>query len=116
MNSLRLFRDVLRNSALLLLFLGATTGWAATYDPAASFEAGFASRSNPNGVWSYGYSSGFTAPVTLYTQTSQPGVHGPNAQYWSSSPAVTATPSVQFNNGPLYNDVAVVIEIGRAHV
>lgn len=95
---------VLPNLAVLLLFLAVTNSWAATYDPATSFEAGFTSHSNPNGVWSYGYSSGFTAPVTLYTQTSQPGVHGPNAQYWSSSPAITATSSVQFNDGPLYSD------------
>jgi len=93
-----------RKSAVLFFLLAATSGRAATYDPAASFEAGFTSHSNPNGVWSYGYSSGFTAPVTLYTQTSQPGVHGPNAQYWSSSPSITATSSVQFNDGPLYND------------
>ena len=84
--------------------LAATNGWAVTYDPAATFEAGFTSHSNPNGVWSYGYSSGFTAPVTLYNLTSQPNVHGPNAQYWSSSSSITATSSVQYNNGPLYND------------
>jgi hypothetical protein len=62
------------------------------------------SSSNPNGVWSYGSSAGFTAPMTLYNQTTQPGVHGANAQYWSSAPNVTATSSVQFNNGPAYND------------
>jgi uncharacterized protein (TIGR03437 family) len=96
--------SVLRNSAVLFFLVAAPHSWAAVYDAAASFEAGFTSHSNPNGVWSYGYSSGFTAPVTLYTQTSQPGVHGPNAQYWSSTPGVTATSSVQFNDGPLYND------------
>ncbi len=96
--------STLLNAALLFFFVGAVSGLATTYDPTASFEAGFTSRSNPNGVWSYGYSSGFTAPVTLYNQTSQPGVHGPNAQYWSSSPSITATPSVQFNNGAAYND------------
>jgi hypothetical protein len=95
---------VLRYLALLFFFAALTNSLAATYDPAASFEAGFTSRSNPNGVWSYGYSVGFTAPVTLYTQTTQPGVHGPNAQYWSSSAGITATSSVQFNDGPAYND------------
>ena len=95
---------VLRNTVVLFFLVAATNGWAATYDPVASFEAGFTSHNNPNGVWSYGYSSGFTAPVTLYTQTSQPGVHGPNAQYWSSTSNVTATSSVQFNDGALYND------------
>jgi hypothetical protein len=106
---LRSSNPVFRDLAILLFFAAATNCWGATYDPAASFEAGFTSHSNPNSVWSYGYSSGFTAPVTLYTQTSQPGVHGPNAQYWSSAPNVTATSSVQFNNGPAYNDGTVDI-------
>ncbi len=30
---------------------------AFTYDPAADFELGWTTQSNPNGVWSYGYSS-----------------------------------------------------------
>jgi uncharacterized protein (TIGR03437 family) len=94
----------LSNTGLSAFVTGPLPPAAATYDPAATFEAGFTSHSNPNGVWSYGYSSGFTAPVTLYNLTSQPNVHGPNAQYWSSATPVTATSSVQYNNGPLYND------------
>lgn len=38
-----------------------------TYNAATNFEQGWTTtKSNPNGVWSYGYSSGFTNPVTLY--------------------------------------------------
>jgi hypothetical protein len=76
-----------------------------TYDAATSFEQGWTSQSNPNGVWSYGYSSGFTAQPTLYTQTSQNGVNGPNAQYWLS-PSVNygTSPAAEFNNGPAYDD------------
>lgn len=99
-----ILNSVLRLSAALFLVGFSTNAWADTYDPGASFEAGYLSQSNPNGVWSYGYSTGFTAPVSLYTQTVQPGVHGPNAQYWSSSPNITAQSSVQFNDGPAYSD------------
>jgi hypothetical protein len=74
-----------------------------TYDAAASFEQGWTAHSNPNGVWSYGYSSGFTNPVTLYTQTAQSVFNGPNAQLWVS-PSVNnrESPAAEFNNGPAY--------------
>lgn len=76
-----------------------------TYDAASAFEQGFISQSNPNGVWSYGFSSGFTAPITLYTSTAQPGVNGPNAQYWySPSNNIGWSPTMEFNNGPAYAD------------
>jgi hypothetical protein len=92
--------------AAISLFAMATNGWAAPiYDAAADFEAGWIAKTNPNGVWSYGYSAGFTNPVTLYDQTVQNGVNGPNAQYWLS-PAVDigTSPSAEYNNGPAFND------------
>jgi hypothetical protein len=97
-----ILNSVFRRSAMLFCFgfAVATNGWAATtYDPAASFEQGYLSHSNPNGVWSYGVSASPTGPVSLYTQTLQNGFIGPNEQYWSSLPFVT-TPLVGFNNGP----------------
>jgi hypothetical protein len=76
-----------------------------TYDAAADFEAGWTAKTNPNGVWSYGYSSGFGAPLTLYTQTVQNGINGPNAQYWlSPSVNIGDSPSAEFNNGPAFDD------------
>src|SRR5215471_2590753 len=78
---------------------------AITYDPAADFAAGWASNSNPNGVWSYGYSSSLGGPVTLYTAR-VPGNDSPNQQMWIA-PAVNcciASPSVGFNNGPAFDD------------
>jgi hypothetical protein len=77
----------------------ATNGWSATYDPAASFEQGFLSKSNPNGVWSYGYSTSFTGPVSSFTQTSQPSgaLGGTNTQAWTSG---STAPAVIYNNGP----------------
>ena len=72
----------------------------ATYDVAAAFEQGWLNQTNPNGVWSYGYSSGFTGPISLYSQTVQNGVNGSNAQYWLT-PSVDAgtSPAAEFNHG-----------------
>lgn len=82
-------------------FAAATNGWSATYDPAASFEQGYLSQSNPNGVWSFGRSASFTGPVSLYTQTAQPGVlGGTNTQVWSSVSGGAGVSSVAYNNGP----------------
>jgi hypothetical protein len=95
---------LLTRTSLLFYFIFAVapSGWAATtYDPAASFEQGYLSHSNPNGVWSYGHSASFTGPVSLYTQTGQPGVlGGTNTQIWSSTSVGTAVSSVEYNNGP----------------
>jgi len=78
---------------------------AETYNPAISFEKGWTAHSNPNGVWSYGYSSDFTKPITLYDKTVRNGINGPNAQYWLSSTADTGTsPAVEYNNGTATND------------
>ncbi|HKS80044.1 MAG TPA: hypothetical protein VJR23_00935 [Candidatus Acidoferrales bacterium] len=75
------------------------------FDPVESFEGGWTTRKNPNGVWSYGYSEGFTEPITLYDRTVQNGINGQNAEYWLSSVVNDRTsPAAQFNNGPAYND------------
>ena len=92
--------------AVAAVFLATVSNARATvYDPAADFEAGWATNSNPNGVWSYGYSSGSTAPVTLFDSAVQNGVNGAQARYWLSSTVNNATsPAVEFNDGPTYND------------
>jgi hypothetical protein len=83
----------------------ATNSWATSYDAAAAFELGFSTQSNPNGVWSYGYSSGFTDPITLYDQTAQNGINGPDAQYWLSSTVNNGdSPAAEYNDGPAYSD------------
>ncbi len=87
---------------------------AQSWSAAADFEKGWTAKTNPNGVWSYGYSSDLTSPITLYDQTLQDkeltgpnaqGINGPNAQYWLS-PAVDVltTPAAEYNDGPAYND------------
>jgi len=91
----------------ILSFLAAVTAscWAQSWDVAAAFKEGWPSKSNPYGVWSYGYSSGFTAPVTLYDRAEQNGVNGPNAQFWFSSAVdIANSPSAEFNNGPAYDE------------
>jgi hypothetical protein len=78
--------SISRYSAILLFLAAVTCScWAQSWDVAAAFEDGWTTKSNPYGMWSYGYSSGFTAPVTLYDRAEQNGVNGPNAQFWFSS-------------------------------
>jgi hypothetical protein len=92
--------------ATVILFGAPAAANATTYDAAAAFEAGWTSSSNPNGVWSYGYSSSPGGAVTLYT-TQVPGADSPTQQQMWIAPAVnccTASPSVGFNNGPAFDD------------
>jgi hypothetical protein len=93
-------------AGILFFFAIATDSWAGTiYDAAADFEQGFTTQNNPHGVWSYGYSSGFTSPLTLFNQTVQGGPDSPNEQLWlSSSVNIGDSPAVEFNNGPAFND------------
>jgi hypothetical protein len=61
--------------AAVLLASVSNAGAQTTFDPAADFEGGWTTNSNPNGVWSYRYSPGIAGPVTLYDYT-QAGVWG----------------------------------------
>lgn len=89
---------------LLPLARSAKAQLPVTYDVAASFEQGWTTDSNPNGVWSYGYSSGLSTPITLYSQTVQNGVNGPGAQYWLSPTSdIGNSPAAEFNNGAAYS-------------
>jgi uncharacterized repeat protein (TIGR03803 family) len=91
--------------ALMLVVVAAQSAQAQTYDAAADFEQGFINQTNPNGVWAYGWSTSFTTPITLYDETAQPGINGPNAQYWiSSSINYGESPSAEFNDGQAYDD------------
>lgn len=78
---------------------------AESYNPAVSFGSGWTTHSNPIGVWSYGYSSGFTNPITLYDKTVRNGINGPNTKYWLSSTVHRSTsPAVGYNDGPAFDD------------
>jgi uncharacterized protein (TIGR03437 family) len=95
---------LVRHSAILLALIAPrpTSLLAQTYDVATTFEQGWTTKTNPNGVWSYGYSSSFTSPITLYTQT---GSWNQDWQYWVS-PAnnIRASPAASFNDGPAFDD------------
>jgi hypothetical protein len=100
-----LSRAPVLTGAVLSFLVIATNSNATVYDVAADFEQGWITHSNPNGVWSYGYSSGFAAPVTLYDQTMQGPLNGPNAQYWLSSTVdIGESPSAEYNNGPAFDN------------
>jgi len=96
----------LARSVALATVAMCSTAHATVYDAAADFQQGWTTQSNPNDVWSYGYSAGFTSPVTLYNQT-QGGVAGgpPGEELWVS-PAVEIgfSPNVGLNNGPAFNN------------
>src|SRR4051812_25635402 len=89
-------------AAVLLMAIGSHSQ-AQTYDPAADFESGWIAKNNPNGVWTYGYSTSFGSSVTLYDRTAQGPLNGPQAQYWLSSvDDIGESPAVEYNNGPAY--------------
>ena len=89
-------------AAMCLLFALAGAAHATVYDVAADFDQGWTTNSNPNGVWSYGYSSGFTNPITLYDRT---GLAVGDEKYWfSSSVNVGNSPVALYNDGPAFND------------
>lgn len=96
----------LRLVALVVaIVLMPSLGRAQIYDAASAFEQGYTTHSNPNGVWSYGWSTGFAKPLNMYDTTAQPDVNGPNAQYWLSSTVNTGeSPAAEYNNGPAFND------------
>lgn len=74
-------------------------------NPSESFATGWTARLNPDGVWSYGYSTGPAGAITLYDKPLQNGINGPNSLYWVSSTTNTGTsPAAQFNNGPPIDD------------
>ncbi len=90
---------------VMTVLSGPTYNPADAWSPAATFETGFTNHTNPNGVWSYGYSSGPTGLVTLFDQATQGAYNGPNAQFWLSSTVNNGgSPSVEYNNGPAYNN------------
>jgi hypothetical protein len=66
-----LFRSTL--FALAGLLLTASVCAQGTYDATADYEAGWTSNSNPNGVWSYGWSTNLATRLNLYTNTIQNG-------------------------------------------
>lgn len=71
-------------------------------DPVADFDAGFAGGTNPNGVWTYGWSSALTSPLIVYPRhrTISPDC-APNPYNVWDDPGnnVSFTPSILKNVG-----------------
>jgi hypothetical protein len=81
-----------------------------TYDPADGFASGWTTGDNPNGDWSYGYSSTFGGAVTLY-DARVIGSDSSNELFWvsSSQNCCVASPAVGINNGPAFDDGNVAL-------
>src|SRR5450432_2921672 len=60
-----------------------------TYDPAAQFSA----SSNPNGVWSYGFSTTLGSPLILDTVRASFG----GLDWWEGVPTASFSPNVVHN-------------------
>lgn len=84
-----------------LLLAATPSASAATYDPTTNFVAGWTAGTNPNGVWSYGYSSGLPGTVTLYTTPDSGSALSPYALNWGGN---GNAPAIYYNNGPEYNN------------
>jgi archaellum component FlaG (FlaF/FlaG flagellin family) len=68
---------------------GATSSAFAVYDAASDF----AITSNPNGAWSYGWSTGLTSSMTPYTASSTIG----SLNFWQANIAGDGNPTVSKN-------------------
>lgn len=77
-------------AALVVLGTGMAASGATTFDPAAGFSA----ASNPNGVWTYGYSTTLTSALNVYdVKQNMAGL-----DYWESSKVNQLTaPNVSHN-------------------
>ena len=54
---------------------------ATIFDPVADYDAGWKAGKNPNGVWTYGWSSTLTSPLHLYTRKADHKDYPPNANF-----------------------------------
>jgi PEP-CTERM motif len=99
-------KAISQSVTIISVFLIATGSCCATtYDPTTAFEAGWLAGSNPNGVWTYGFSAGFTNPVTLYDRQASGAVNGSANQTWySSTTNIGFSPSLAYNNGAAFDN------------
>ena len=88
-----------------MIFAAAAALQAGTvYDAAGDYLAGWSAGNNPNGVWSYGWSTTPGSGLTSYTvHAADIGLADFDAWHDPSN-FVKNTPVVYLNNGPVYND------------
>jgi hypothetical protein len=99
--------------ALVLITSLASAAWAQRTTPkspvyssaALDFERGWVAGTNPNGTWSYGWSSDLTAPITLFSLTLIPPIDNGMQHMWED-PAnnIGGAPHVARNSGGDYDD------------
>lgn len=84
-------------------------GWAQLWDARRDFST----NSNPNGQWSYGWSTGLTNPVVLFPRFHVPEVNNGQQEMWDDPANSNAfTPSVSRNAGDDYDDGNATFKAG----
>ena len=83
-------KKFLTGLAIATLLIAATTAHATTFNAAADFSL----NSNPNGVWTYGYSPTLGGPFVLNTNSGTTLAGNPNFSYWGTNIGANATPVV----------------------
>jgi beta-lactamase regulating signal transducer with metallopeptidase domain len=85
------------------------------YDPVADYDAGWKTGKNPNGVWTYGWSSKATSPLHPYTRNGDFKDYFPNNNFdsWIDPKELsTMSPSLYKNAGEEYIDNNIDIPAG----
>ncbi len=83
------------------------------YSAVLDYEAGWLAGTNPNGVWSYGWSSDLTTPITLFSRTWLYD-SGVLEQVWDDPDNnYGLVPKVSRNSGGDYDDGNVSYNAGR---
>ena len=88
---------------------------AAIYDPVADYDAGWQAGKNPNGVWTYGWSSTLNSPLNRYKQKDNHKDYNPNTSFdeWNDpNELLGKTPCIWKNMGAKYSDSNVNIPAG----
>ncbi|MGQ0634179.1 MAG: PEP-CTERM sorting domain-containing protein [Planctomycetaceae bacterium] len=103
-----------RATLVVLAFLPATRAKAELiYDANADFEAGWVAGTNPNGVWSYGWTPGISGALTLFTRNHIPNVNNDLEHMWDDpNNNLGFAPSVARNAGGDFDDGNVTFLAG----
>src|SRR5271166_5060477 len=80
----------LASCSLFFLSLGAPVRANTMFNAASDFSL----NSNPNGVWSYGYSTTLGGPFLLYTSSSTSVAGNPDWITWQANIGVNGTPDI----------------------
>ena len=98
-------------------FAGDSTAIAGLiYNASADFDAGYDGGNNPNGVWTYGWSSALDSELVKYTERveQRPGQHGwyDPTHEWSQSPQVSRNVGDLIDDGNVYMPAGALLMYG----